>query len=123
MYKRAAGVENEAQLEDVRKELQDRYGPIPAPVRNLLAASALKLLCERTGVLNVERKRDTLTIKFTEQAAVDPERLAKFVARSKGAQFSPGGVLKFTLQSTQAQAIIEQVSELLRELGAEPVLQ
>ena len=121
MYKRAAGVENEAQLEDVRKELQDRYGPIPSPVRNLLAAAALKLLCERTGVLSVERKRDVVTVKFAEQAAVDPERLAHFVAHARGAQFTPGGVLKFTLKATQPEAIIEQVSALLRELGVETV--
>jgi transcription-repair coupling factor (superfamily II helicase) len=121
MYKRAAGVENEAQLEDVRKELEDRYGPIPPPVRNLLAASGLKLLCERTGVLNIDRKRDSVTIKFMEQATVDPERLARFVAQTRGAQFTPGGVLKFNLKSTQAEAIIEQVGGLLRELSPEPV--
>ncbi len=122
MYKRAAGVESEAQLEDVRKELQDRYGPIPTPVRNLLTASALKLLCERTGVLNIDRKRDTVTIKFTEQATVDPERLAKFVAQTRGAQFTPGGVLKFILKSTQAEAVMEQVGGLLRALGVETAL-
>jgi transcription-repair coupling factor (superfamily II helicase) len=121
MYKRAAGVEDEAQLEDVRKELEDRYGPIPTPVKNLLAASRLKLLCEHTGVLNIDRKRDTVTIKFSEQAAVDPERLAKFVAQTRGAQFTPGGVLKFNLKSTQAEAILEQVGGLLKELIAEPV--
>jgi transcription-repair coupling factor (superfamily II helicase) len=119
MYKRAAGVENEGQLEDVRKELEDRYGPAPAPVRWLLAASGLKLLCERVGVLTVDRKRDVVTVKFTEQAAVDPEQLARFVAGSKGAQFSPGGVLKFNLKSTQPEAIIDQLNGLLRELSAE----
>jgi transcription-repair coupling factor (superfamily II helicase) len=119
MYKRAAGVENESQLEDVRKELEDRYGQSPAPVRWLLAASGLKLLCERVGVLTVDRKRDVVTIKFTEQAAVDPEQLARFVAGSKGAQFSPGGVLKFNLKSTQPEAIIDQLNGLLRELSAE----
>jgi transcription-repair coupling factor (superfamily II helicase) len=121
MYKRAAGVQNEAELDDVRKELEDRYGPVPPPVRFLLAAAALKLVSERVGVLNVDRKRDAVTIKFTEQATVDPERLARFVAQTRGAQFSPGGVLKFSLKSTQAEAIIEQVTGLLRELGAETV--
>jgi transcription-repair coupling factor (superfamily II helicase) len=90
-------------------------------VRNLLAASALKLLCERTGVLNIDRRRDTVTIKFTEQAAVDPERLARFVAQTRGAQFTPGGVLKFNLKSTQAEAIMEQVGSLLKELSPESV--
>jgi transcription-repair coupling factor (superfamily II helicase) len=122
MYKRAAGVEDERQLEDVRKELEDRYGTPPEPVLYLLGASALKLLCERVGVLNVDRKRDAVTIKFTDEAAIEPEKLARFVAQTKGAQFTPGGVLKFNLKSTQPQAVIEQVGGLLRELGAETAL-
>ena len=115
--------ESEAALDDVRKELQDRYGEPPAPVRYLLAASALKLLCERVGVLAVDRKRDSVTIKFTEQAAIEPERLANFVAKSKGAQFSPGGVLKFNLKSTQPEAVIDQLQGLLRELSPEVTAQ
>src|SRR5215510_8042326 len=123
MYKRAAGVETEAALEDVRKELEDRYGESPAPVRYLLAASALKLLSERVGVLAIDRKRDSVTIKFTEQAAIEPERLARFVAQVRGAQFSPGGTLKFSLKSTQPDAVIDQINGLLRELSPETAAQ
>ncbi len=123
MYKRAAGVESEAALDDVRKELQDRYGEAPPPVRYLLSAASLKLLSERVGVLAIDRKRDSVTIKFTEQAAIEPERLAKFVAQSRGAQFSPGGVLKFNLKSTQPEAVIDQINGLLRELSPETVAQ
>ena len=123
MYKRAAGVESEAELEDVRKELQDRYGPLPPPARYLLSAAALKLLSERAGVLNIDRKRDVVTIKFTEDAKIDPERLARFVAQTKGAQFSPGGVLKFNLKSTTPEGVIEQINGLVRELGAEAALE
>jgi transcription-repair coupling factor (superfamily II helicase) len=123
MYKRAAGVESEAALDDVRKELQDRYGTPPAPVRYLLGASALKLLCEKVGVLTIDRKRESVTIKFTEQAQIEPERLAQFVARSRGSQFSPGGVLKFNLKGTQPEDVIEQLQALLRELSPEVVAQ
>jgi transcription-repair coupling factor (superfamily II helicase) len=121
MYKRAAGVQNEDELADVRKELEDRYGPLPPPVRHLLSASSLKLLAETVGVFNIERKRDTATIKFTENAAVDPEKLARFVASNKGAQFTPGGLLKFNLKSTQPESVIGQLWVLLRELSPEPV--
>jgi transcription-repair coupling factor (superfamily II helicase) len=119
MYKRAAGVENETALEDVRKELEDRYGPPPPPVRYLLAASAFKLLCERVGVLVVDRKRDVVTVKFTELAQIEPARLARFVSQNRGTQFSPGGVLKFPLRATQPEMIIDQLNGLLRELSAE----
>src|SRR5262249_13030065 len=70
MYKRAAGVASEAARDDVRKELEDRYGEPPAPVRYLLSAASLKLLSERVGVVAIDRKRDSVTIKFTEQAAI-----------------------------------------------------
>jgi transcription-repair coupling factor (superfamily II helicase) len=121
MYKRAAGAESESAIEDVRKELQDRYGPPPIQVRYLLSAASLKLLCERVGVLAVDRRRDSVTIKFTEDARIEPERLAAFVAKNRGAQFSPGGVLKFNLKSTQPEAVIDQLNGLLRELSAEAV--
>ena len=109
--------------DDLRKELEDRYGEPPAPVRYLLAAASLKLLSERVGVLAIDRKRDSVTIKFTEQAAIEPERLARFVAQTRGTQFSPGGVLKFNLKSTQPEAIIDQINGLLRELSPETVAQ
>jgi transcription-repair coupling factor (superfamily II helicase) len=121
MYKRAAGVESEAALEDVRKELQDRYGPMPSQVRYLLSAASLKLLSEKVGVLAIDRKRDSVTIKFTENAQIEPERLAKFVSRNRNAQFSPGGVLKFNLRSTQPEDVIDQINGLLRELSPEVV--
>jgi transcription-repair coupling factor (superfamily II helicase) len=120
MYKRIAGVENEEQLADVRSELEDRYGPLPAPVSNLLDAAALKLLSERVGVLGIDRKRERVQIRFSEQASVDPVRLAQFVASTKGAQFSPGGLLKFVLKSTDAELALFQITSLLQELAGEP---
>src|SRR5438309_1885320 len=98
MYKRVAGVETEAQLTDVAGELQDRYGEPPQAVRNLLDYAALKLLCIRVGVNAIDRKRDTVTFKFRQNAAVDPEQLARFVSAQKGAQFAPDGTLKFVMK-------------------------
>src|SRR5690348_16919427 len=123
MYKRIAGVETESQLNDVRGELKDRYGDPPAAVRNLLDYAALKLLSLRVGVTGIERKRDQVSIRFRENASIEPERLARFVAQAKGAQFSPGGVLKFSLKSTQPEAVIDQLNGLLRELSPETVAQ
>jgi len=120
MYKRIAGVENGDQLADVKGELKDRYGPLPQPVSNLLDAAALKLLSERIGVLGIDRKRDSVQVRFSEQANVDPARLAQFVASTKGAQFSPGGLLKFTVKSTDAELVLFQITSILQQLAGEP---
>ncbi|MGB7135978.1 MAG: transcription-repair coupling factor, partial [Acidobacteriaceae bacterium] len=119
MYKRIAGVENDQALEEVRAELADRYGPLPASVSHLLEAARLRIECEKIGVAQVDRKRDQLHIRFTENAAVDPGRLMKLVAKNakRGAQFTPQGVLKFPLTATKPEEILAEVRTLLEELA------
>ena len=119
MYKRVAGVETEAQLNDVAAELGDRYGAPPPPVRNLLEYAELKLLSQRIGVAQIERRRDVVSIRFTENATVDPERLARFVHGERGSQFTPAGVLKFTLKEKQPEPILTRLKGLLEQLAGE----
>jgi transcription-repair coupling factor (superfamily II helicase) len=119
MYKRVAGVETESQLSDVGAELQDRYGPPPQAVRNLLDYASLKLLCMRVGVNAIERKRDSVTFKFRQNAAVDPEQLARFVSAQRGAQFTPDGMLKFVLKSTAADEVLRALRTVLEQLASE----
>jgi transcription-repair coupling factor (superfamily II helicase) len=118
IYKRIAGVETESHLSDVRGELQDRYGAAPAPVENLLQYAALKLLSLRIGVLAIDRKRDQVSIKFRQNATIDPERLARFVAGNRGSQFTPDGLLKFSLKAVSASDVLQQLQGLLEELAA-----
>jgi transcription-repair coupling factor (superfamily II helicase) len=118
MYKRVARVETESQLTDVAAELHDRYGPPPPPVRNLLDYASLKLLCIRVGVNAIERKRDSVTLKFQQNAAVDPEQLARFVAAQRGAQFTPDGMLKFALKATTAEEVLRALRSILEQLAS-----
>jgi transcription-repair coupling factor (superfamily II helicase) len=53
MYKRLAAVATDADIESVREELLDRYGPLPAPVEALLAVAAFRLQARRRGVHEV----------------------------------------------------------------------
>jgi transcription-repair coupling factor (superfamily II helicase) len=117
MYKRVAGVETESQLTDVGSELQDRYGPPPPAVRNLLDYASLKLLCMRVGVNAIERKRDSVTFKFRQNAAVDPEQLARFVSAQRGAQFTPDGMLKFVLKVSAAEEVLRALRTVSEQLA------
>jgi transcription-repair coupling factor (superfamily II helicase) len=118
MYKRVARVETESQLTDVTAELQDRYGPPPPAVRNLLDYASLKLLCMKVGVNAIERKRDFIALKFQQNAAVDPEQLARFVSAQRGAQFTPDGMLKFVLKATTAEEVLRALRTVLEQLAS-----
>jgi transcription-repair coupling factor (superfamily II helicase) len=117
MYKRVAGVETQSKLDDVEVEIKDRYGPPPSAVRNLLDYASLKLLCMRVGVNAIERKRDSVTFRFRQNAAVDPEQLARFVSAQRGAQFTPDGMLKFVLKTTFAEEVLRTLRTVLEQLA------
>jgi transcription-repair coupling factor (superfamily II helicase) len=118
MYKRVAGVETEPQLNDVRSELIDRYGETPTAVRNLLDYARLKLQAVRVGANAIERKREFVNIKFSANAAIDPGKLARFVASQRGTQFTPDGTLKFSIKIDSAGGILQTLRDLLEELEA-----
>jgi transcription-repair coupling factor (superfamily II helicase) len=121
MYKRVARVETESQLNDVGFELKDRYGPPPPAVRNLLDYASLKLLCMRVGVNAIDRKRESVTFKFRQNAAVDPEELSRFVSAQRGAQFTPDGMLKFALKATAAEEVLRALRTILEQLASADV--
>jgi transcription-repair coupling factor (superfamily II helicase) len=123
IYKKIAGAADDGSLSEVRAELEDRYGELPASVHHLMDAASLRLLCERTGVAQVDRKRDQIHIRFTGQANIDPGRLMKMVAQNakKGAQFTPQGVLRFPLKTTDPRDVLNEIRALLEELTADEV--
>ncbi len=123
LYKKIAGANSDTALADVRAELEDRYGPLPEHTEHLLRASLVRMICERIGVSQLDRKRDLLHLKFTETASVDPGRLMKLVARNarKGAQFTPQGVLKFPLSAGDPITVLTEAVTLLEAIQADPV--
>ena len=121
IYKRIAAAGSEKAVDDVRVELEDRYGAIPENLKHLLEAAALRAECERVGVSQVDRKRDQVHLRFAAQASIDPGRLMRLVAKNskQGAQFTPQGVLRFPLASKEPVQVILEIRLLLDELVVE----
>ena len=117
MYKRIAGVETDRQLADVEAELKDRYGEPPLPVWQLLRYAALRLQAVQAGVTAIERKRDLVSVRFRQDAPVDPGKLASFVSSQRGAQFLPDGTLKFLAKGLDARELLELLQALLGNLS------
>ena len=119
MYKVLGSLHTPEERSRVEQELKDRYGPLPAPVRNLLEYATLKSAAESMRIQSVERKRDALLIQFHSSAAVDPDRLLEFLRRHPGVQFSPSGSLRVPLQGN-ASSVLPQALTVFQELQASP---
>jgi transcription-repair coupling factor (superfamily II helicase) len=58
-YRRLATVTTHAEVDDIRTEWTDRYGPLPEPAEALLLIGRLRAECARTGVREVAVVRNT----------------------------------------------------------------
>ena len=61
-YRRLSTVTTAAEVEDIRAEWVDRYGPVPPPAEALLDVGRLRAECVRTGVREVNVARDVARI-------------------------------------------------------------
>jgi transcription-repair coupling factor (superfamily II helicase) len=113
-YKRIADAKTPEMAVEVLSEFVDRYGSIPPEVEWLVRFSRIKNLAQRIGVENIERRQGFFQVKFVPEAKVDPQRLMEFVKNSRGATFSPTGVLRAG-QTTglPPEGVLEQLEQLL----------
>jgi transcription-repair coupling factor (superfamily II helicase) len=58
-YRRLAAVTSQAEVDDIRAEWEDRYGPVPVEAEALLEVARLRAECVRTGVREVTVTKGT----------------------------------------------------------------
>ncbi len=71
-YRRLAGVTSELEVDDIRVEWEDRYGPVPAPAAALLNVGHLRAECHRLGLRDVsiqnhQARLAPVTLKTSEE--------------------------------------------------------
>jgi transcription-repair coupling factor (superfamily II helicase) len=92
-YKRVSSIATETEKQDVRKELEDRFGTPPASVENLLEYAVLKSMCERLRISAVERQGSRIAVRFHPETTLDPAKLVTVVRSRVGIKLDPSGVL------------------------------
>ena len=91
----AASMASADDLADLRDELIDRYGPLPAEAQTLLALIGLKQELRALGIGKLEQGPDALVFAFAENAPVDPQKIVALV-QNKPAGKKPGKPIRLT---------------------------
>jgi transcription-repair coupling factor (superfamily II helicase) len=117
-YKRISSLKLDSEIEDLRGELEDRYGALPSEVESLMNYVRLRLLAERVLVKSIERERDGIAIRFHEKTPVQPQRLVELVSESPGVVLSPTGVLKIQSAGLMPNEIFSSLRSMLLELAS-----
>ena len=113
-YKRISSIASDEEKQDVRKELEDRFGTPPATVDNLLEYAVLKSMCERLRISAVERQGSRIAIRFYPETTIDPAALVNVVRSRKGIKLDPSGVL--WMEVTRGEPVPAAVRNVLLSL-------
>jgi transcription-repair coupling factor (superfamily II helicase) len=116
-YKRISSIGNEAEKQDVRKELEDRFGGLPKSVENLLDFAMLKSLSERLSIAAVERQGNKVALRFHPETTLEPAAVVKVVRSRKGIKLDPSGVLWMEL--TKGEGVTQALKQVLTALRGE----
>ena len=114
-YRRLSEVEDPKELEALREELLDRYGPLPPEVEGLLEVISLKLELQEFGIERLEVGEGELRAKLTE--GVQPEELvSRIMEDPRGIKLTPAMELVVRVQGDWREAF-KKVRSLLGEGG------
>jgi transcription-repair coupling factor (superfamily II helicase) len=114
LYKRLASCESHDELESLREELVDRFGPTPEPAQALLACHRLRLVARPLGVTKVDAGPDRTTLQFVKQPPFDAGRLISLVQKDGRIRFAGPDRVRI---ERAAPALAERAS-LVREFLA-----
>jgi transcription-repair coupling factor (superfamily II helicase) len=69
VYRRLSRIDDPHELEALRAELRDRFGPLPAPAETMLATAQLRILGGSLGIEGILVRGDDARVNFRENAA------------------------------------------------------
>jgi transcription-repair coupling factor (superfamily II helicase) len=117
-YKRLAGATGDADIEELRAELVDRYGALPEPAVRLLDIVRLRVAARALGIEKVEAGEGRALITFAPSTSVEPGRLVALVQRSRGRlKFRREFTLEAAVARGEWAAVRDSILEVLGELG------
>lgn len=120
-YKRLASVGSAAELEELKEEIQDRFGAHGEPVENLFLVMNLRRMLKAYLVQQISVSDGKVFLQFHQESPVKVEKLLELMKRNKNKyRLVPDGRLALMPQSIEWVAIVEEVGELLQAIHELP---
>ena len=113
LYKRIAGAVSATELEDLKVELIDRFGPLPDPAQTLFRSGEIKLKAAQLGVRKINMGASSGYLLFDEQHKVDPRKVLKLIQGKPGEYRLEGAVkLRFVHEARSEGAVFAKLRQL-----------
>lgn len=118
MYKRIANTQSAAELKELQVELIDRFGLLPAPLKNLIRQTKLRQRAEQLGVARIEAGESKGRVLFNSATQVDPLTLVTLIQKSpQHYRLDGSDTLRFEFSMETIEQRFEKVETLLTTLN------
>lgn len=118
MYKRISTAGSDADLAEIRAELEDTCGFVAAETENLLQVIALRNLLKPLLGKKLEYDGRNILLTFHKESPVDPEKIIRLTRKTKRAKFTPDLKLHFPVEAAGEVDVLDAARKLISELAA-----
>jgi transcription-repair coupling factor (superfamily II helicase) len=116
LYKRLASAIDEAHVQDIAVEMEDRFGPPPAEAKNLIELMRVKTELRRLMVLGCEANARSVTLHLREDTPLDPQKILELV-RAPKSQYRLTPDMRLTRRFDGTGSGLSNAEELLAALA------
>lgn len=120
IYRRIAAVQNIEDANDLEEEIEDRYGDIPQPARNLIEISRIKVLAKKLKIASIIQQGEFIRFQFQDAGALTPEMIFRLsTAFQKQVTFSGSNPPAFTLKTRNLEdyKMLVRIEKILNEMN------
>jgi transcription-repair coupling factor (superfamily II helicase) len=117
LYKRIAGTPTYEELDELKAEMIDRFGPMPEFTQSLFRAARLKLRAAELGIRKIDAGAANGYFVFEETNKIDPKRVLKLI-QGKPKEYRLDGPLKlrFTHDARGEEKLFTRIEHLVDAL-------
>ena len=118
MYRKLASARSFEEVEALRTEMLDRFGPLPEEAASLSAMMEIKLMLKKAGVMRLETGAGGLTLTFRPSGPAEYDKVMALVMdKTRKVRLSPSGKLFVGDILLKKPADLEQVKSFLPGLS------
>ncbi len=117
LYRRLSGTTQEAQIDEIEAEIQDRFGKLPDETVNLIWLIRVKRLLKTLRIESLTVGPERLAFTTEKESALDPTRaIALISSQPNRYQLTPDSKFIMTVKILSVKDLYFAVSTLLKEL-------
>jgi transcription-repair coupling factor (superfamily II helicase) len=124
-YQRLVNYQQAEDLEKIKEELKDRFGPIPSSVLRIIDAIELKILAGRIYAAHIRLRENKLTVKFSDEIRTNKvfqEKIVPAILKLKQTEVKFSGdqsnpLIHFSLPSESGEDRINKAKIILQNIG------